>query len=197
MLFEEKSQMKRSLRLSAAVMMVAAMTAGACAKKEPEAPPPAPVVETPPPTRPADPPPPPPPPAAPPRALTEDEIFEKMSLAELNDQAPLDPVFFALDSTDISEEARGVLTKNSDWLKRRTSTRVLVEGHADSRGTNEYNLALAERRADAVRDYLTGLGVAADRITIVSKGEEQPFCAEETESCWQQNRRARFIFTAK
>jgi peptidoglycan-associated lipoprotein len=73
----------------------------------------------------------------------------------------------------------------------------MVEGHADSRGTNEYNLALAERRAAASRDYLVSLGIPADRVTIVSKGEEQPFCTEETESCWQQNRRGHFLFTAK
>jgi peptidoglycan-associated lipoprotein len=73
----------------------------------------------------------------------------------------------------------------------------MVEGHADSRGTNEYNLALAENRADAVRDYLVSLGLPNDRVTIVSKGEEQPFCTEETEACWQQNRVGFFIFTAK
>jgi peptidoglycan-associated lipoprotein len=82
-------------------------------------------------------------------------------------------------------------------MKRRMSTKILVEGHCDSRGTNEYNLALGERRADAVRDYLVSLGVGTDRVTIVSKGEEQPFCGDETESCWQQNRRGHFIFTAK
>ena len=81
--------------------------------------------------------------------------------------------------------------------ENRTSTRIMVEGHADSRGTNEYNLALAERRADTARDYLVGLGIPNERITIVSKGEEQPFCKEENESCWQQNRRGHFIITAK
>jgi peptidoglycan-associated lipoprotein len=74
---------------------------------------------------------------------------------------------------------------------------VLVEGHADSRGTAEYNLALGERRATAVRNYLVNLGIPADRIQVVSKGKEAPFCAEENESCWQQNRRGHFVFTAK
>jgi peptidoglycan-associated lipoprotein len=82
-------------------------------------------------------------------------------------------------------------------MKKRTTSKVLIEGHADSRGTNEYNLALGERRADVVRDYLVSLGVATDRISIVSKGEEQPFCTEETESCWQQNRRGHFIVTER
>ena len=120
-----------------------------------------------------------------------------MSLEDLNKQAPLADVFFDLDSTDLTEEARAILQKNSDWLKRRTSTKVLIEGHADNRGTNEYNLALAERRGDSVRDYLVSLGVATDRLTVVSKGEEQPVCTEDTEACWQQNRRGHFIFTAK
>jgi peptidoglycan-associated lipoprotein len=180
------------------VLLTAALTVGACAKKEVEAPAPAPPPAAPP-TTPAPPPPPPPPPkpAEPERALTEDEIFEKMSLEELNKQAPLGDVFFALDSTELTEEARAALQKNSDWLKRRTSTRLLVEGHADNRGTNEYNLALGERRAAAVRDYLVSLGVTTDRMSIVSKGEEQPFCAEDTEDCWKQNRRGHFVFTAK
>ena len=73
----------------------------------------------------------------------------------------------------------------------------MVEGHADSRGTAEYNLALGEKRANAVRAYLVNLGVAADRLTIVSKGKEAPFCTEENESCWQQNRRGHFVITAK
>ena len=69
------------------------------------------------------------------------------------------------------------------------TTRVSVEGHADSRGTNEYNLALGERRANAVRDYLVSLGVSGDRMVVVSKGEESPTCSDETEACWARNRR--------
>ena len=72
-----------------------------------------------------------------------------------------------------------------------------IEGHADSRGTNEYNLALGDRRAAAVRDYLASLGVAADRMLGVSRGEETPQCTEEEEACWQRNRRGHFVFTAK
>ena len=73
----------------------------------------------------------------------------------------------------------------------------MVEGHADSRGSAEYNLALGSRRASAVRDYLVNLGVRADRITLVSKGKEAPFCGEEAESCWSQNRRGHVVITAK
>jgi peptidoglycan-associated lipoprotein len=82
-------------------------------------------------------------------------------------------------------------------MKRWTTTKVLVEGHADSRGTAEYNLALGERRATSVRDYLVNLGIPANRVQIVSKGKEAPFCSEENENCWQQNRRGHFVITAK
>ena len=108
--------------------------------------------------------------------LTEDEIFAKATLDELNAQKLLADAFFDLDSQQIRDDAKPVLQKDADWMKRWPSTKVMVEGHADSRGTAEYNLALGERRASAVRDYLVNLGVAADRITLVSKGKEAPFC---------------------
>jgi peptidoglycan-associated lipoprotein len=74
---------------------------------------------------------------------------------------------------------------------------VTIEGHADARGTNEYNLALGQRRAAAIRDYLVGVGVTADRMVVVSKGEEEPLCREDTEACHARNRRGHFIATAK
>lgn len=106
-------------------------------------------------------------------------------------------VFFDFDKSDLKDEARSTLQKNAEWLKRWTSTRITVEGHCDERGTNEYNIGLGERRARAVRDYLVSLGVGAERILTVSKGEEEPFCRESTEECWAQNRRGHFIITAK
>ena len=184
---------------SVAVLIAVTLTAGACAKKKVEVPPPAaPTPAQPEATRPAQPPPPPSPPAAPqPAAPTEEEIFSRTTLEELNNQHPLADVLFGYDAIDLNEAARAVLQKNLQWLNRWKSTKIMVEGHADSRGTNEYNLALGERRADAVRDYLVSLGLGNDRIQIVSKGEEQPTCKEETEGCWQQNRRGFFIITAK
>jgi peptidoglycan-associated lipoprotein len=189
--------MTSSFKPAAVALLACALTAGACGKKVPPAtpqpPPPAPA-----PTTPTTPPPPAPPPApapTPERPPTEDELFAKMTLEEVAKM--LQPVYFAYDSIAISEEGRAALQKNNEFLKRRSSVKVLIEGHADSRGTNEYNLALAERRADAVRDYLVSLGIANDRVTIVSKGEEQPFCKEETETCWQQNRVGFFVVTAK
>jgi peptidoglycan-associated lipoprotein len=97
----------------------------------------------------------------------------------------------------IRPDGRTPLQNNGDWLKRWTSTQITIEGHCDSRGSSEYNLALGARRAEAVKQYLTDLGVPAARVTVVSKGKEQPFCTQEDESCWQQNRRGHFIVTAK
>ena len=191
--------MIRSVRVYAtAAVLAMAVMGGACAKKKPEPPPVAPATEVKPePTRPA--PPPAPAPATPPaaRTPTEDELFAAMSLDELNKKGVLGDVFFALDSIELSQEARGAIQKNVEFLKRWPTTKIMVEGHADSRGTNEYNLALANRRADVVRGYVVSLGVTADRVSIVSKGEEQPFCTEETEACWAQNRVGYFVFTAK
>lgn len=189
--------MSRSACLCAAVALAVAVSAGACAKKKPEPPAPAP---PPPPaekTTPAPPPPPPPAPKPEPAPLSEEEIFAKMTLDELNAKKPLGDVFFDYDSVVIKPEGRTALQKNFEYLKRWASTRIMVEGHADSRGTNEYNLALGERRAAAVRDYLVSLGLDNARASIVSKGEEQPQCTEENESCWQKNRRGTFVFTAK
>jgi peptidoglycan-associated lipoprotein len=191
--------MMRRFHMCALVLIVAVAVvgAGACGKKK-VALPPAPAAPAPPPTTPT---PPPPPPAAPPAATpappTEEELFRSKTLEQLNAEKPLTDAFFGLDSTELNDAARTALQKNVEWMKRWATTKVMVEGHADSRGTNEYNLALGERRAGAVRDYIVSLGCATDRITIVSKGEEQPFCSDENEACWQQNRRGHFIITAK
>jgi len=169
-----------------------------CHKKVPA---PAPAAPPPPPAAPATPPPPPapPPPAAAPapRPLTEEEIFNRKTVDQLNAEHPLDDVLFDLDKSEIREDAKSRLQKDADWMKKWTSTQVSVEGHCDSRGSAEYNLALGSRRANAVKEYLTNLGVAAGRLTVVSKGKEQPVCSENGESCWQQNRRGHFVITAK
>ena len=191
--------MIRRFEVCATFVLIAALSGVAC-HKNPKPTPPNPAPPPPPPTATTTPQPPPPPPPAPTPAPTppsEEEVFKNKTLEQLNAEKPLGDTFFALDSTELTEEARGVLQKDITWMKKWTSTKVMVEGHADSRGTNEYNLALGERRADAVRNYLVSLGIPTDRMTIVSKGEEQPFCSEETETCWQQNRRGHFIVTAK
>ncbi len=190
--------MIRRFEICATFVLIAAISGVACHKNpKPEAPKPPPPAAAPA-TKPEPPPPPPPAPTpAPAPAPTEEEIFKNKTLEQLNAEKPLTDVFFALDSTELTAEARAALQKNVDWMKKWPSTKVMIEGHADSRGTNEYNLALGERRADTIRNYMVSLGIPADRMTIVSKGEEQPFCTEETEACWQQNRRGHFIVTAK
>jgi len=193
--------MRTGVREFAAFVLIAALSVSACGKKKPAAAaptPPPPAAEAPRTT----PTPPPPPPAAPreapqPRVPTEEEIFAGKTPADLNNEKVLGDALFDLDSQSIRDDAKPVLQKNADWMKKWTSTKVMVEGHGDSRGTSEYNLALGERRAAAVRDYMVNLGIATDRIQIVSKGKEAPACTEETEPCWQQNRRGHFVITAK
>lgn len=177
--------------------LVVSIGAAACAKKAPAAPAPAP----PPPAAPAAPPapPPPPPPPAPPAPapLSEEELFARKSLEQLNAERPLGNVFFELDAATLRDDARPVLQKNAEWMKRWGNTRITVEGHCDERGSGEYNLALGERRAAAVRDYMVSLGISGERVQAVSKGKETPVCTESSESCWQQNRRGNFMITAK
>jgi peptidoglycan-associated lipoprotein len=160
------------------------------------------VPEPPPPVQEAPPPPPPPPPSvepppAPAAALTEEEVFARKSLEELNAERPLADVLFPYDDYALHDDARAVLQRNAQWLQRWPSTRVTIEGHADARGTNQYNLALGDRRGQTARDYLVSLGTESDRLLVVSRGEESPVCVEDTESCWQQNRRGHFVITAK
>jgi peptidoglycan-associated lipoprotein len=128
---------------------------------------------------------------------TEDEIWAAKSVDQLNKEGVLADVFFDLDMYGIREDGRAPLQRNADYLKRWPSLRITVEGHCDERGTAEYNLSLGERRSTAVKGYLVSLGVAADRITVISKGKETPFCTESNEACWQQNRRGHFVITAK
>ena len=120
-----------------------------------------------------------------------------MSLDELNSTSPLDPVFFNYDEAEILPEARTILQRNADWLREWPSTRIAVQGHCDERGTAEYNLALGNERASAVREYLVSLGIPGNRITTVSMGEEEPFCTDAHEGCWSRNRRGHFVVTAK
>jgi peptidoglycan-associated lipoprotein len=193
------------IRRLALIIALTAVVTAACAKKVPA--PAAPAPPPPPPpqaaARPPTPPPPPPPPPAPPvatpapAALTEEEIFARKSLDQLNSERPLGDVYFDLDESVIRDDARPILQKDADWMKRWTSAVVTVEGHCDSRASAEYNLALGNRRAVAVKDYLASLGVQGNRITVVSKGKEQPVCSEENDECWQRNRRGHFLITAK
>lgn len=130
-------------------------------------------------------------------ALSEDEIFRRKSLDQVNAEHPLADVFFEYDQSDLGPDARNILQRDAAWLAKWPQTHIAIDGHCDERGTEEYNLALGERRAAAVKSYLVNLGVNADRLDTRSFGKEAPFCRDGGESCWAQNRRDHFLITAK
>ncbi len=115
------------------------------------------------------------------------------SPTEFSDASSLHDVQFEFDRSDIPPSGKAILDANARWLKSHGRTQVLIQGHCDERGTNEYNLALGERRARATRDYLAAAGIAETRMTMVSYGEERPLCGDRTEGCWTRNRRAHFL----
>jgi len=116
--------------------------------------------------------------------------------SEFSESANLKDVFFDFDKYDVRSGDAKILDTNAAWLKSNNNL-VLIEGHCDERGTNEYNLALGERRAKSTMNYLVAQGVQASRITIISYGEERPTCTEKTEECWTKNRRAHFLVKAR
>jgi len=160
------------------------------------APPPSPAPPTvaPAPPRPA---PPPSTAAAAPRPLTEDEIFAGKSIDDLNRERPLGDAYFDYDQSTLRDDARSELKRNADWLTRWPSVAITVQGQCDERGSAEYNLALGDRRAEAVRDYLTSLNIPPSRIQVISLGKESPVCGDDHESCWSLNRRGHFVITKK
>lgn len=126
--------------------------------------------------------PPPPPPPAPPV-----EDIDKLFLEEVKD------AYFDYDKADIRSDARTALGQTADFLRKYPQVKVTIEGHCDERGSTEYNLALGDRRATAVKQYLVSLGISADRMSTISYGKEKPVCTESNETCWQQNRRGHFV----
>ncbi|MBI3752583.1 MAG: peptidoglycan-associated lipoprotein Pal [Deltaproteobacteria bacterium] len=105
----------------------------------------------------------------------------------------LQDIFFDYDRFYIRDDAKPALEENAKYLKANKNGSIVIEGHCDERGTSEYNMALGERRAQSVRKYLTDLGIDPAKISTISYGKEKPFCADHTEQCWQENRRARFV----
>lgn len=136
------------------------------------------------------------PPIVTPPVSPEGAIGSK-NLDDLNRSSPLAPVFFALDSFEVSAEGRALLQASAQVLRQQPTWQVTVEGHCDERGTAEYNLSLGERRAVAAKTYLVSLGVAAERLRTVSYGKEFPFDPGHDEAAWAKNRRAHFVITAK
>jgi peptidoglycan-associated lipoprotein len=188
--------------LSCISLLLLVVSFEACAKKTPPPPPPPPA----PPAAPAPPPPapkpvppppapppapkpvpPPPPPPPPPPQETLEQLTERLG----------PDVMFDFDSYTLGDSQRSQLQTKAQFLRDRSSLRATIEGHADARGTNEYNLSLGQKRADAVKEYLVSLGIQADRLSTLSKGEEQQVCSEQNEGCWSRNRRGHFIVTAR
>jgi peptidoglycan-associated lipoprotein len=114
------------------------------------------------------------------------------NVADLFNQNVKD-AFFDFDKSEIRGDARDALQKDAEFLRSYPQVSVTIEGHCDERGSEEYNLGLGQRRADAAKQYLVSLGISADRIKTMSWGKEHPFCTEHNETCWQQNRRAHFV----
>ena len=168
--------MTKTLTLLAATALLAL---GACSKKRPEVLPPAPVGsggtgEG----------------ATDPNAAGAGGAVVPGSDADFQRSVGSNTVLFALDQYDIDATARGILDAQVDWLQRYPNARVTIEGHADERGTREYNLALGDRRANAAKNYLVARGISAARINVISWGKERPEALGSDESAWAQNRRA-------
>ena len=186
------------MKQRAAILVILLMVAGACAKKTPPVARPT----VPPPsssgTSTSGRPPEPPTPVNEPRPVpVEPAAVDTRDLDELNKNSPFQPLFFGLDQSEVSTEGQAVVQANAEIMKKNPTWVVTIEGHADERGTAEYNLALGERRALAARDYLVSLGIAADRLRTVSYGKEFPFDPARTEEAYAKNRRAHFVVTSK
>jgi peptidoglycan-associated lipoprotein len=106
-------------------------------------------------------------------------------------------ILFDYDKYNINDEYKPVLQSISSWMMKNSSAKLLIEGHCDERGTNEYNLALGDRRAKATKDFLRSIGVSSARMDIISYGEEKPLCSDQNEGCWSKNRRAHFVILNK
>jgi peptidoglycan-associated lipoprotein len=183
------------------LVVLLALAGVACHKRPPAISPastsavsaPAPTVASRPPAPPA------PPPVTRPAAapLNEEELFRRKSLDQLNAERPLADAFFEYDQFTLRDDDRKALQTDAAWLSKWPQTAISIEGYCDERGTPEYNLALGERRASVVKDYLESLGVSPRRIRTVSLGKEARFCQESTEDCWSKNRRGHFVITGK
>jgi peptidoglycan-associated lipoprotein len=126
----------------------------------------------------------PPPPPPPPPSVSDEDLFNQN----------IKDVYFDYDKSDLRGDQQSSVQADSQFLGQHTNINVTIEGHCDERGSTEYNLALGDRRASAVKDALVASGVNASRIKTISYGKEKPFCTESNEACWQQNRRGHFVY---
>jgi peptidoglycan-associated lipoprotein len=118
--------------------------------------------------------------------------FQKGKLGS-NVQGPLSDIHFDYNDYSVRPQDGTVLKSNADWMTKNSNARVQIEGHCDNRGSEEYNIALGAKRAQAAKDYLETLGISGDRMSTISYGKELPLCTEDTDECWGENRRAHFV----
>ena len=182
-------------------MLMLAVTVAACGGKKPPVARPMPPDATPSdPSTTTRPPAPPEPvresPPVPPEPIASDTLAAS-DIDVINKNSPFQPVFFAFDSAEVDAAGQQALNANAGVLKKYSTWVITIEGHADERGTAEYNLALGERRATAARTYLVSLGIPAERLKTVSYGKEFPFDPGHDEAAWAKNRRAHFVVTSK
>lgn len=182
--------MKKLIVFSLAIVLIFSLSIS-CKKKPQEVPPPPPQVQEQPPVEKVE------APVVQEPQLTEEEIFLQKSLEQINREKPLAMIFFDYDKSLIRNDAKPVLETNARWLTRFRTIKILIEGHCDERGTEEYNMALGERRAKSTMDYLLSLGVSADRMRIISYGKSQPLDPGHSEAAWQMNRRSQFLIIEK
>jgi peptidoglycan-associated lipoprotein len=193
--------MRHTIKTSFTVLALGSLLMGACAKRQtpvaaPTQPPPA--ITAPPAVAP-------PAPAVrrvddalpvPAQPALADDSAANRTLDDLNRNSPLKPVFFAVDSADLDEGGRATTSANAEVLKKNPRWVVTIEGHCDERGTAEYNLALGERRAIAVKTFLVSLGIPPDRVRTISYGKEFPFDPAKTDEAFSKNRRGHFVITS-
>ncbi|HJV67040.1 MAG TPA: peptidoglycan-associated lipoprotein Pal [Geomonas sp.] len=192
--------MRRKIIATMVALCVGAFLAGGCAKKEivkteepapsvqKQAPAPAPETKPTTPEQQAQ-----PLPETPTREAVIQPEAPKETAAPAELQSELQKIYFNFDSSDLSQQSRDTLSKNAELMAKNPSVKIRIEGNCDERGSDEYNLALGERRAKAARDYLVRLGVAAGRLSVISYGEEKPVDPGHDEAAWSKNRRDEFV----
>lgn len=175
--------MKSALRFAALAMLVAFLAA--CARdvrEEPTAP---------------EPPPQPQPPVVEVDRLDPRNFTDARNLDNPDSLLSQRTIYFEFDRSDVRAQFRPIIDAHATYIRANPTARVILEGHADERGSREYNLGLGERRGNAVQQLLTAAGVSARQIEVVSYGEERPVCRESNEDCWQRNRRTEIVYTAR
>ena len=125
--------------------------------------------------------------------LGADQGIQEARLFSFRPTSELKDIHFQFDKYDLDSSSKSILKQNADYLKQHPSVKVEIQGHCDERGTNNYNLALGQRRASSTKRYLASLGIPENRLHVISYGEEKPFCNESSDSCWWRNRRAHFM----